>query len=88
MGVDRLEVINSSMLEALRRAAGKRTKVLSMNAYEPAAAYHSSVKLLYQKSNHRLNYNIITHRNASLRSLIWSHPETIISKKKKALFFQ
>ena len=29
-----------------------------MNAYEPAA-YHHSVRLLYQISNHRLNYNII-----------------------------
>ena len=30
-----------------------------MNAYEPAAAYHRSARLLYQISNHRLNYNII-----------------------------
>jgi uncharacterized membrane protein YbaN (DUF454 family) len=30
-----------------------------MNAYEPAAAYHHSVRLLYQISNHRLNCNII-----------------------------
>ena len=30
-----------------------------MNAYEPAAAYHHSVRLLYQISNHILNYNII-----------------------------
>ena len=33
-----------------------------MNAYEPAGAYHRSVRLLYQISNHRLNYNI-THIN-------------------------
>ena len=33
-----------------------------MNAYEPAAAYHRSVRLLYQISNHRLNYNIITQK--------------------------
>ena len=33
-----------------------------MNAYEPATAYHRSVRLLYQISNHRLNYNIITHK--------------------------
>ena len=33
-----------------------------MNAYEPAAAYHCSVRLLYQI---RLNYNIITHRITS-----------------------
>ena len=32
-------------------------------------------------SNHRLNYNISTHGNTSLRSLIWSNPETIISKE-------
>ena len=38
-------------------------------------------------SNHRLNYNITTHRNTSLRSLIWSNPETIISKTRR-LFFQ
>ena len=30
-----------------------------MNAYEPAAAYHCSVRLLYEISNHRLNHNII-----------------------------
>uniref|UniRef100_A0A8K9WY63 Phosphoribosyl pyrophosphate synthetase 1B n=1 Tax=Oncorhynchus mykiss TaxID=8022 RepID=A0A8K9WY63_ONCMY len=35
----------------------------------------------------QLNYNIITHRNTSLWSLIWSNPETIISKTKR-LFFQ
>uniref|UniRef100_A0A8C8IF14 Uncharacterized protein n=1 Tax=Oncorhynchus tshawytscha TaxID=74940 RepID=A0A8C8IF14_ONCTS len=38
-------------------------------------------------SNHILNYNIIAHRNTSLRSVIWSNPETIISKTKR-LFFQ
>ena len=30
-----------------------------MNAYEPAAASHRSVRLLYQISTHKLNYNII-----------------------------
>ena len=56
-GVDRLEVINSAVNKALLRAAGKQSKVW-MNAYEPAA-YHHSVRLLYQITNHRLNYNII-----------------------------
>ena len=28
-----------------------------MNAYEPAAAYHHSVRLLYQISNHILKHN-------------------------------
>ncbi|CDQ81699.1 unnamed protein product [Oncorhynchus mykiss] len=40
------------------------------------------LRLLYQISNHRHNYNIIMHRNTSLRSLIWSNPETIILKTK------
>ena len=52
-----------------------------MNAYEPAAAYHRLVRLRNQISNHRLNYNIITHRNTSLGSLIWSNPEPLISKQ-------
>jgi hypothetical protein len=33
-----------------------------MNAYEPAAAYHRSVRLLYQISNHRLNNNKNTQK--------------------------
>ena len=33
-----------------------------MNAYKPAAAYHRSVRLLYQISNDRLNYNINTQK--------------------------
>ena len=47
--VDRLEVINSPVLPALLRAAGKWSEFL-LNAYEPAAAYHRSVRLLYQIS--------------------------------------
>ena len=35
-----------------------------MNADEPAAAYHHSVRLLYQISNHRLNYNKHTEIHA------------------------
>ena len=46
-GVERLEVINSAVPQALLRAAGKCRKV-GMNAYESAAAYHRSVRLLYQ----------------------------------------
>jgi hypothetical protein len=30
-----------------------------MNAYEPAAAYHRSVRLLYKISNHRLLYALV-----------------------------
>uniref|UniRef100_A0A674C2N8 Iron-sulfur clusters transporter ABCB7, mitochondrial n=1 Tax=Salmo trutta TaxID=8032 RepID=A0A674C2N8_SALTR len=41
------------------------------------------LRLLYQISNHRLNYNIITHRNTSLGSLIWLNLETIISKTNR-----
>ena len=37
------------MLEAQQRAAGKtHDSAVWMNAYEPAAAYHRSVRLLYQ----------------------------------------
>ena len=48
-GVDRLEVINSAVTQALLRAAGKtQESAVCMNAYETAAAYHHSVRLLYQ----------------------------------------
>ena len=60
------------MLEAQRRATGKtHDSAVSMDAYEPAAAYQRSVGLLCQISNHRLNYNIITHRNTKA-------PETVV----------
>ena len=52
-GVDRLDVINSAVHQALLSAD------VWMNAYKPAAAYHRSVRLLYQISYNILNYKII-----------------------------
>ena len=55
-GVDRLEVINSTVLQALLRAAVKRSKVLFEWVLTSLLLPTTAQTAL---SNHRLNYNII-----------------------------
>ena len=65
-GLDRLEVINSAVLQALLRAARKRSKVLFEWMLTRLLLPTAAVRLLYQISNHGLNYN--KHTNTSLWS--------------------